>query len=146
MASEALHRHQITVYFDTSAIGSPGGPITIAKGPVSPVIPPPLKELLIPQGISIIVFAVVTLNQGDGPEAQFPTYPIEWFVNNGGPYNTPVAQPDCFQVHWYNPRQVTVVDTNSALFENRHPFNVVVAYENQTYGTDPTIINQPPTT
>lgn len=87
---------------------------------------------------------MITLNQGDGPIAQFPTYPIEWFVNDGGEFNTPIGQPECFEVRWYNPRQCTVIDTNTALFENSHPFNVVVAYENKTYGSDPTIVNQPP--
>jgi len=139
MAGPVLNTLNVIVEFDASNLAAP---ITIVLPTTDPPSPP--SSLLIQQGISIIVFEVVTLNQGSGPEAQFPTYPIEWFTNNGGEFNTPIAQPDCFQVHWYNPRQCTVIDTNSALFENSHPFNVVVAYENQTYGTDPVIVNMPP--
>lgn len=96
------------------------------------------------QGITMLVFQAVTLHQGEGPEAQFPTYPIEWFMPNSEGNNTPIAQPECFDVHWYNPRQCTVVDNNTALVQNSHPFNVVIAYNNKTYGSDPVIINEPP--
>jgi|GEM_PF-3208608 len=137
---------KITVKFDTSKIELGEDPISM-EGPFDPLGPPPPapKQLLIPQGISLIVFEVVTEPPGSIPEAQFPTYPIEWFTPTE-PFNTPIAQPECFQVHWYNPRQCTVVDTNTALFGNQHPFNVVVAYENKTYGSDPVIVNQPPDT
>ena len=139
MADPILSMFQITVEFNPENINNPEqNPITIL-GPFNSE-----NQLLVPQGISLIVFQVVTVNQGDGPEAQFPTYPIEWFVNNGGEFNTPIAQPESFKVHWLNPRQCTIVDTNTALFTNEHPFNVLVSYENNTYGTDPTIVNQPP--
>jgi len=140
MADPTLNRYKLTVFFDTEKVGTGEDPIKI-EGPFDP---PGSKNLPIPQGIGLIVLEVVTLPLGSVPEAQFPTYPIEWFVNNGGEFNTPIAQPECFQVHWYNPRQCTVVDTNTALFENSHPFNVVVAYENKTYGSDPAIVNEPP--
>ena len=134
-----LSEYRLKVQFDVDKIHD-GEPITI-EGPFDPS---DSKQLRVSQGISLIVLELITLNQGDGPEAQFPTYPIEWFVNQeGSPYNTPVAQPGGFEVHWHNPRQCTIVDTNTALFQNSHPFNVVVAYKNKTYGSDPTIVNEP---
>jgi hypothetical protein len=135
----SLTKFKLTVFFHTERIGTGEDPIEI-EGPFDP---PDSKNLRVPQGIGLIVFEVVTLPLGSTPEAQFPTYPIEWFTNNGGEFNTPIAQPESFEVRWYNPRQCTVIDTNTALFENSHPFNVVVAYKNNTYGSDPTIINEP---
>lgn len=137
-----LEQKKITVKFNTEDLESP---ITMESESFITEPPSDTKLLEIKQGISLIVFEVVTLPEGTVPEAQFPTYPIEWFTSTlGDPFNTPVAQPDAFQVHWYNPRQCTLVDTNTALFENRHPFNVVVAYANKTYGSDPVIVNLPP--
>jgi hypothetical protein len=144
MAEVVVQTINVTVFFDTSKVGTSETPIFITLNPEE-TPPIQLTTLNIDQGISLLVFEVVTLNQGEGPEAQFPTYPIEWFTNTpGDQFNTPIAQPDCFEVHWYNPRQCTVVDTNTALSENPHPFNVLVAYENNTYGTDPVIVNMPP--
>jgi hypothetical protein len=144
MAEVIVQTIKVTVQFDVNKVGTPETPIFITLDP-DKVPPPQLTTLNIGQGISLLVFEVVTLNQGGGPEAQFPTYPIEWFTTTlGDQFNTPIAQPQCFEVHWYNPRQCTIVDTNAALSENPHPFNVLVAYANNTYGTDPVIVNMPP--
>ncbi|HEX3529501.1 MAG TPA: hypothetical protein VH988_20775 [Thermoanaerobaculia bacterium] len=132
----------INVIFDPSKITTPEGPITL-DGPFTIIQPPPpapsRKQLSIAQGITMIVFKLAPAAPGD-PQPQFPAYPIEWFDGDG---NT-IAQPDCFDVHWYNPNQCTVLDSNSALVANPHVFNVVVAYNNKTYGSDPTIVNEPP--
>jgi hypothetical protein len=144
----------INVTFDVSKVTTGEQPISMSAVPAFlnvPLLPPQTGTqhgFNVEQGIALIVFELQTTNQGDGPEAQFPTYPIEWFeppqVGATFLFNTPIAQPDCFQVHWYNPRQCTIVDTNTALSQNQHPFNVLVSYENQTYGTDPVIVNMPP--
>lgn len=154
MTDPIMAMFNVIVTFDASKADTAEQPISISAVPPfsSFPLPPPQtgtqNGFSIEQGIALIVLNLLTTNQGDGPEAQFPTYPIEWFtppqVGATFLFNTPIAQPDCFQVHWYNPRQCTIVDTNTALATNQHPFNVVVAYKNQTYGTDPVIVNQPP--
>jgi hypothetical protein len=131
----------VAVTFDPGNLTAPEGPITL-DGPFFTIIPPPpspaVRQLRIAQGITLIVFQLLpTLAD---PQPQFPTYPIEWFDGDG---NT-IPQPECFDVHWYNPHQCTVVDTNSALVSNSHVFNILVAYNKMTYGTDPVIVNEPP--
>lgn len=104
-------------------------------------------EIRIKQGISMLVFTLETIPDGSGLEAQFPTYPIEWFVQSSKG-TMPVGQPECFQVQFFNEKRCTIVDFNTVLDAetNKHPFNVVVAYDGKTYGSDPTIINEPPST
>lgn len=137
----AVQTITITVTFDPSKIATEDGPISL-DGPftiVQPPFPQPRQKLLsIAQGMSLIVFRLAPI-AGD-IQPQFPTYPIEWFGGDGNP----ISQPECFDVHWYNPNQCTVIDTNSALVSNPHNFNVVVAYNGRTYGSDPTIVNEPP--
>ena len=103
----------------------------------------------IPQGLSMLVFELKTIKEeGSDLEAQFPTYPIEWFLRDPVTNLTrPIPQPECFQVQFFNEQRCTILDFNSVLRaseKNEHPFNVVVAYNNKTYGSDPTIVNQPP--
>lgn len=134
-----LNTVQLNVEFNPANLTSPEGPVSIS-GPFITIPPNPTRLLLIPQGITLIVFNLIPLLPGEDAQPQFPTYPIEWFNESG----STISQPDCFDVHWYNPNQCTVVDFNSALQAQPHTFNVVVAYKNKTYGTDPTIVNQPP--
>lgn len=141
MADPILVSMQVTVQFDAADLDNPMTIILPATDP-----PSPTGQLNVEQGIALIVFHLVTVNQGTGPEAQFVTYPIAWCASPSGEnqFNTTIAQPGCFQVHWYNPLQCTVVDTNTALFENPHPFYVVVSYANVIYGSNPVIVNMPP--
>jgi hypothetical protein len=140
MSDGLVQMFNILVEFDVAMVGTGQQPIKLSSGSFTGD-----KALEVGQGIGIIVLQLVTLNQGNGPAAQFPTYPIEWFTATGGsPVNTPIAQPENFDVHWLNAGQCTIIDINSALVQNGHPFNVVVAYNNQTFGTDPSIVNMPP--
>jgi len=98
------------------------------------------------QGIGIINFV---LNQTADPETgflpEFPTNPVGWF-NSTENNQVPQLQAACFQVLWYNPYRFTILDFNSVLAPiwELHPFNIIVAYEGQTYGSDPVIVNMPP--
>ena len=123
---------------------NPAPPIT----PASITISPMNEERTIPieQGITFLVFHLETAPSESPLQAHFPTYPIEWFVNEPGGGTRTVPQPESFQVQLYNEHRCTIVAYNSALLaeNNEHPFNVLVFYDGHTYGTDPTIINLPP--
>lgn len=103
------------------------------------------RTLRVQQGINMIVLGLETTNKADGdPDAEFPIYPVVWFTTDREGYQSTIHQPECFDVQWHNHQQCTLVDTNSSLIEKPHKFNVLVSYKEQTYGTDPVIINQPP--
>lgn len=107
------------------------------------------KVLHVAQGVQLIVFSLQPVNGGIGPQPQFPAYPIEWLGGPGGPM---LAPPATFHAQWFNTNRFTLVDYNSTLWEgegvtpagDEHVFNVVVVWEGNTYGSDPTIINDPP--
>lgn len=94
--------------------------------------------LSVPQGIGIISFELTTINGGD-TQASFNSNPIQWFASG-----SPIASPGAFLVQWFRPRHFSVIDFNSTIEEQPHPFNVVVSYEGKTYGSDPVIVNEPP--
>lgn len=98
------------------------------------------REIGIPQGIHMIHFKLSTENGKDGLAASFPSYPIQWLNEEGGTN----LQPQCYLGQWFAPDQCSLVVFNAAGFETRHVFNVVVAYDQKVYGSDPTIINEPP--
>ena len=130
-----LTNFQLLVEFHPDRIPLGEDPITITSPNLID------DQLSVPQGIGMIVFTLVTI--GGSSQASFPTYPIEWFEQNGN-QQTPISQPEGFLVQWHNPTHCTIVDFNSAVTSHAHPFNVVAAYEGKTYGSDPTIINDPP--
>ncbi len=102
--------------------------------------------IIVEQGIGIINFQLdQTADPDTGFVPQFPTNPVGWF-NNTENNQVPQPQAACFQVSWYNSFRFTVLDFNSALPPNPefHAFNIIVAYEGQTYGSDPVIVNMPP--
>lgn len=106
--------------------------------------PPPVETISIAQGIGMIIFTMLpTLSATDGLRAEFPSNPVGWF-NSTNPDQTALIWPQNFQVQWFDQNRFTLVDFNSALVRNEHAFNVIVAYGGQTYGADPTIINDPP--
>jgi hypothetical protein len=125
----------ITVTFNPNAITN-GGELFIFSGDM-----PADKNLIIPPGLSLISFTLGTI-PGFPATATFPTYPLQWFNSTGDP----VPAPDWFTYHWLSERQFTLVDFNSATERMTHPFNIVVAYQGNTYGSDPVIVNQPPDT
>lgn len=134
-----LSRFLVQVHFDVNNLADP---ITIT-GPFDPGT----KDLTVPQGISLIILQLTHQDLPDGaPKPEFPTYPIEWFEwLDDGTTTRAVQQSEWFQVQRFNEIRCTIVDFNTALIneKNRHPFNVVVAYNNKTYGSDPTIVNEP---
>src|SRR5687768_8466551 len=113
MAEHEVKFKRYTVSFDTTP------PIT----PDSITISPLNEEHTIPieQGITMLVFELETINQGDGPRARFPTYPIEWFAKDEDNFHHPVNQPECFQVQWHNPFLCTIVDFNTTNETVEHP-------------------------
>ena len=101
-------------------------------------------EIEIPQGIAMINFNLVaTLNAPEGLQAEFPANPIGWFTSTADT-QSPVQDPLNFQVNWFTPSHFTLIDFNSSLVRNSHAFNVIVAYDGNTFGADPTIVNMPP--
>lgn len=98
------------------------------------------REIQVEQGISMIGFSLTTAPESEY-EALFQSDPIQWFEEDGV---TPMAQPSAYLVQWFRPKYCTLTCFNADEFENAHTFNIVIAYNGQTFGTDPTIINQPP--
>jgi hypothetical protein len=140
----ALQNVTVTVTFNPANIGTPTGPISLSSNSPdftlgNPTGDPP-TQISVHPGICMIVFSLAPV-EGSLIQPQFPTYPFVWFNQEGG---SSIPQPDCYDVHWYNTNQCTVVDFNSALNTNPHVFNILVSYNNQTYGTDPVIVNEPP--
>lgn len=104
----------------------------------------PVETIPIKQGIGMIIFTLnPTLNPTDGLRAEFPSNPVGWFDSTDSSQQS-LPWPQNFQVQWFNASRFTLVDFNSALVRNDHAFNVIVAYDGQTYGADPTIVNEPP--
>lgn len=98
------------------------------------------RKIRVPQGIHLIHFMLRTTSFGPELKATFPSYPIQWLGDDGGP----IVQPQCFMGQWCAPHECHLVDFNTARSYVEHKFNVVVIYEGKTYGSDPTIINEPP--
>lgn len=98
--------------------------------------------LTLGQGIHMIVLTLKTElpDEAEGPGAMFPAYPVVWVADAG----EPIRQPDYLQVQWHDASHFTIVDFNTVSKERRHRFNILVSYGGKTYGSDPTIINEPP--
>lgn len=144
MDNPVLSGYKLTVNFDVDKLNRNEDPVTI-EGPFTP---PTSKDLLIKPGIALIVLELVTLHRAEGgPAAEFPTYPIEWFDwLEDGAGTRATSQPECFQVQRFSETRCTIVDYNTTLHwsgSSSHPFNVAVSYNNKTYGSDPTIVNEP---
>ena len=107
----------------------------------------------IPSGIAMIVFnldtAPTTILPAPAP-AVFQTSPIQWFetAEGGSSTNNPTLLPGMFMFQRIGDTTVTLLDFNSnqseELVNTNHWFHIVVVYNTFTYGSDPTIINQPP--
>jgi hypothetical protein len=98
------------------------------------------REITVEQGISMIGFSLTTA-QGSEFDALFQSDPIQWFEEDGV---TPMVQPSTYLVQWFRPKYCTITCFNADEFMNIHNFNIVIAYNGQTFGTDPVIVNQPP--
>jgi hypothetical protein len=127
-------RVQVEVTFDVSKIHLPEGPIS------TNLID---RRLTVPQGITMIVFLLETINSPSSEVAVFQTSPIQWFQADG---TTPAPTPKMFIVQRLGDQNITILDFNSTPPPSplSHTFNIVVAYGGQTYGSDPTIVNEPP--
>lgn len=99
----------------------------------------------------MIVFNLTTAPDSED-EASFQTSPIQWFgtSTNGERLPNPIPTPGMFWVERAADQVARLIDFNSNRshldHESIHWFNLVVAYKGQTYGADPSIVNQPPTT
>lgn len=148
MADPKLSLFNVEVEFNPSAILDPVLPMFAFT--VNGLITPPgeLTVIPVPSGIGMIVFRLSTL--GDGPGASFQTNAIQWFATDpdGLNSNNPTEAPGMFSFHRQSDTIVRLIDFNSNLSESpqetTHWFNIVVAYEGQTYGSDPSIVNEPP--
>lgn len=99
--------------------------------------------LPIPQGISMIVFDLITLPGVAGPLAEFdPEGAVTWFDPNNP--TEEILQPTAFLVQAFNPNHLTIVDFNTAKVQNSHPFNLNVLYQGDRFSSDPVIVNEPP--
>jgi hypothetical protein len=139
-----LSRLVIEVTFHPENIGTDssiftfGGDITL-----------PEKVITVPQGIGMIIFNLQTQPATAG-QAVFQTSPIEWLgtTPEGKSTGIPVLAPHMFVFQRIGDNILTLIDFNSNQFDTdfdkNHPFNLVVLYNSQTYGSDPTIVNEPP--
>lgn len=130
----------IKVIFDPTPISAGGLPIFTFE---------PAGPYSIPQGLTMIVFTLDTSGDGDA-EALFQTTPVQWFetAEDGDATTNPALLPGMFMFQRLGDQLVTLLDFNSnpsgGSKDMNHHFNVVVTYDGETYGSDPTIINLPP--
>lgn len=94
------------------------------------------KRLHIGQGISFIVFDLVT--PGEAQAVWMPD-PISWLEGTTPPFNQPQR---------FNDKRFTLLVYNTVLeaVDNEHLFNLSVMYNGVVHTSDPTIINDPPGT
>ena len=132
--------YNVLVTFNAAALTDPEQQLFTFGGDASGEGAP----LSVFSGLGLVVFQLQTEN-GDGSAAAFLSSPIQWFDQSapGGPL-TPIVQPAAILVQWFDANHFTVVDFNSAQVSNTHPYNVVVSYGGQIYGSEPSIINEPP--
>ena len=128
--SVMIHMLKVDVVFDASDMTfSFGGDIDHKNG----------NLIEVKQGLSMISFALTTVNHTVGHEAGFQSEPIQWFDGE-----RPISKPSSYLVQWHGLERCTLVCFNSVAEETSYKFNVVVAYDGETYGSDPTIVNMPP--
>lgn len=137
----------VQVTFHPGAIGTSRPLFTFILDGV--VIPPgEIMYIRVPSGIGMIVFQLDTAEGSE--QAYFQTEPIQWFGTDldGNRVNTPLPLPSSFSFDRVNDTLLKVVDFNSNLSplpaDKNHWFNLIVAYEGNTYGSDPSIVNEPP--
>ena len=131
----------IQVTFHPENIGRSSGLFTFRGDIVGTTI-------TVPYGPAMIVFHLDT----DPPTipAMFQTSPVQWFGTdvNGESNGLPAKTPGMFSVQRSNDHSITLLDFNvnriNSAQDKNHWFNLVVAYNGQTYGSDPTIVNDPP--
>lgn len=132
MIESSVKLFRIGITFNPNAIRT-GGELFIFSG--EDIVD---KTITVPSGLSLISFTLSTISSFE--PATFPTYPLQWFDGDGNP----ISAPSWFTYHWVTPSHFTLLDFNSAIQEIPHPFNIVVAYQGLTYGSDPIIVNEPP--
>lgn len=132
---------QIQVTFNPGNIGTQN-PLFTFGGDITGT------TITVPPGPAMIVFHLDTAPPTI--PAKFQTAPVQWFGTDGNGNSTgePAPVPGMFSVQRANENSVTLLDfnvnKNNIAQEMNHWFNLVVAYDGQTYGSDPSIVNQPP--
>jgi hypothetical protein len=143
-----LSRKVIEVTFHPENIGTESSIFTFSGD-----IELPAKTIKIPQGIGMIIFNLLTAPTTANPApppALFQTAPVEWFETTpeGIATNVPKLAPHMFVFQRIGDTTLTLLDFNSNQidtdFDKNHPFNLVITYDGQTYGSDPVIVNEPP--
>ena len=127
-----LSFQSVTVTFNPAGIPNPDIPILTFSN----------REIVVPAGIGMITFHLETVGVSQSEGARFQTSPLQWL----DPQNpeVPILDPHMFVLQRIGDWDLTLVDYNSVLGSSvTHLFNIVVVYQGQTYGSDPTIINEP---
>jgi hypothetical protein len=134
--------YQIQVTFNPANIGNPDpeqNPLFTFQGDIVGT------TITVQPGLAMIVFNLET--DPPEPHATFQTSPLQWFGTDaeGNSTGTPAMTPGMFWVQLVHERAVTLVDfnVNTTPPGMNHWFNLVVAFNGQTYGSDPSIVNQP---
>jgi len=146
-----LQRLVIDATFHPDRIGNPdpqGFPLFTFSGDIDSST----REITVRQGIAMIIFNLITEEIGTPPfrKAVFQFEPVQWFEtgDNGESTGNPALQPHMFMFQRIGDETVTLIDFNSnqshESVDKNHVFNLVVAYNSNAYGSDPTIINEPP--
>jgi hypothetical protein len=140
MADARLSYFKIDVEFNPNAITNQEIPMFTFTMDGEPL---PDNTLTVPHGIGMIVFNLHTpINPEQDEQALFQTYPVQWLDPEN--LSRPILTPHMFHVQRIGDQTFTLLDFNSAQSPTTHQFNLVVLYRGKTYGSDPTIVNEPP--
>jgi hypothetical protein len=131
--------YEIQVTFHPGNIGSPA-PLFTFQGNIDPET----NTITVLPGLAMIIFSLETeeMMPPEFGQAIFQTSPVQWMNAQDG---TPTETPGMFTVQRAHGTAVTLLDFNANMQgpAETHVFNLVVAYKGQTYGADPSIVNQP---
>jgi hypothetical protein len=152
METTAVNLFRFTVIVNPSLldpsdrINSPG--VTLMCNDILLGQPANGQSLVIPQGIAMIGFYLITLAAAGDAQAEFftvnpsitpppssPLGPITW---------TSDEPTTAFLVQSWDLTHVTIIDFNMVANRTEHKFSLNIIYNNVIYTQDPTIVNEPP--
>ncbi len=94
----------------------------------------------VPQGVHSITFTLNSSAVAAG--VVFPSAPVQWLEENGQPTENPAG----FLLLRNGPDHIALWDFNAVKSATSYYFRLIVFYDGQFYSSsDPTIINDPPT-
>lgn len=141
---------RVTVTFNPNNIGNPdpaANPLFTFSGDIVGT------TITVPAGLGLIVLDLETVPIPILPApapAVFQTTPVQWFRTGADGTSTfePSLRPGMFMFQRIGDQTVTLLDFNSNQssepVDKNHWFHLIVVYNKNTYGSDPSIVNDPP--